>query len=105
MRTEQIQPEAARLLTNAAMRHKAEVERLTDHGYGAYLYGILSREAWVCAQKGCEIAWPAEKLKAVPTWKRREDGPNVLPNPSVPAHMVRPEVVALFNANRRQNPE
>lgn len=98
--TAEIQPIAARLFTAAAARHRAEIQAITDHGYGAYLYGLLADEAWVCAQKGCEIAWPADRIKPILEWKRQQNAPVVGLVLAVQPWTIPPETLALFNAGR-----
>lgn len=49
------------ILDRLCRRHELAIRSYAAQGRAGLLWNILSAEAWVCAQKNCEITWP-EKL-------------------------------------------
>ena len=51
------------LLDRLCRRHEGTIRGYVDDGWGGVIWDILSAEAWHCAQKNCEIAWPGELIE------------------------------------------
>ena len=51
------------LLDRLCRRHEAVIRGYVADGWGGVIWDILSTEAWHCAQKECEIAWPGELIE------------------------------------------
>lgn len=96
----EIRQQATDLFIRASRRHERQIKIITDHGYGAYLFGLLAREAWICAQKNCEIRWPDDRIEPIKAWKRLDNAPTPLPSPAIYALTIPMEVMAWFDAGR-----
>ena len=80
----------------ACRRHIRDIPPIAEHGYGAWFYSILAAEAWVCAQKDCEIAWPQKRVDEIMAMKRGPFVP-VMANADVQPFTLPPACLGLFS--------